>query len=105
MRWPFRAAKPPPATSSYAASPRPSASHSRAQGRDCIGAGLVRGHVKLPKFGQGARMRNIIVALTLLPSIALAQSSSDTFYDASGRIAGTAETQGNVTTFATPAAA
>ena len=44
-------------------------------------------------------MRNIIVALTLLPSIALAQSSSDTFYDASGRIAGTAETQGSVTTF------
>jgi YD repeat-containing protein len=41
----------------------------------------------------------IIVALALLPSIALAQTSSRTFYDAQGRISGTAETQGSVTTF------
>jgi YD repeat-containing protein len=44
-------------------------------------------------------MRSIIVALALLPTRALAQPNSDRFYDASGRIAGTAETQGSVTTF------
>ena len=42
-------------------------------------------------------MRSLVVALALLPTAAVAQST--TIYDANGRIAGTASTSNNVTTF------